>query len=100
MINGEWLATVILFMMTIGLIFFRYNSRNTDSNWPLVYYALAVTHFQLFEGGLDSRVLFSAVIAAMLLRFEFLAGWPLKVVHVAEYILLALIAYRLFDIVL
>jgi hypothetical protein len=99
MINGEWLATVILFMMTIGLIFYRYNLRSTDSNWPLVYYALAVTHFQLFEGGLDSRILFSAVIAAMLLRFEFLAGWPLKVIQGAEYILLALIAYRLFDIV-
>lgn len=99
MINGEWLATVILFLMTFGLIIFRYNSPSTESNWPLVYYALAVTHFQLFEGGLDSRILFSAVIAAMLLRFEFLAGWPLKVIHVAEYILLALIAYRLFDIV-
>lgn len=99
MINGEWLATVILFLMTIGLIFFRYNARNPESNWPLVYYALAVTHFQLFEGGLDSRVLFSSVIAAMLLRFEFLAGWPLKVVQIAEYILLALLAYRLFDIV-
>lgn len=99
MINGEWLATVILFLMTFGLIIFRYNSPSTESNWPLVYYALAVTHFQLFEGGLDSRILFSAVIAAMLLRFEFLAGWPLKVIHVAEYILLALIAYRLFDFV-
>lgn len=99
MINGEWLATVILFLMTFGLIIFRYNSLSTESNWPLVYYALAVTHFQLFEGGLDSRILFSAIIAAMLLRFEFLAGWPLKVIHVAEYILLALIAYRLFDIV-
>jgi hypothetical protein len=99
MINGEWLATVILFLMTFGLIIFRYNSPSTESNWPLVYYALAVAHFQIFEGGLDSRILFSAVIAAMLLRFEFLAGWPLKVIHVAEYILLVLIAYRLFDIV-
>lgn len=99
MINGEWLATVILFMMTIGLILFRYNSPKTDSNWPLVYYTLAVLHFQMYEGGLNSQLLFSSVIAAMLLRFEFLAGWPLKVIHMAEYILLALIAYQLFDIV-
>jgi hypothetical protein len=99
MITGEFLATAILCMMTIGLMFFRYNSRSTESNWPLVYYALAVTHFQLYEGGLDSRVLFSAVLAAMLLRFEFLAGWPLKVVQLIEYALLGLIAYRLFDLV-
>ncbi len=99
MINGEWLATVILCMMTVGLILFRYNSPKTESNWPLVYYALAVLHFQMFEGGLDSRILFSAVIAAMLLRFEFMAGWPLKVIHTAEYILLAILAYQLFNIV-
>jgi hypothetical protein len=53
----------------------------------------------LFEGGLDSRTLFSAIAAGALLRFEFMAGWPLKVVQVAEYVLLALIAYRLFDLV-
>jgi hypothetical protein len=99
MIDGAWLATVVLFLMTIGLIFFRYNTLTHDSNWPLVYYALAVTHFQMFEDGLDSNVLFSAIIAAMLLRFEFMAGWPLKVVQMAEYVLLTLIAYRLFDIV-
>ncbi len=100
MINGEWLGTVILFLMTIGLMFFRYNSPTQESNWPLVYYTLAVLHFQMFEGGLDSRILFSAIAAAALLRFEFMAGWPLKVVQGAEYLLLALIGYRLFDMVL
>ncbi|GAB4368545.1 MAG: hypothetical protein OHK0021_11720 [Bryobacter sp.] len=98
-INGEFLGTAILFLMTIGLMFFRYNAANTESNWPLVYYALAVIHYQMFEGGLDQRVLFSAIFAAGLLRFEFLAGWPLKLVQVVEAVLLALIAYRLFDLI-
>jgi hypothetical protein len=98
-IDGQFLGTAVLFLMTVGMMLFRYNSTTTESNWPLVYYALAVTHFQMFEEGLDKRILFSAVFAAGLLRFEFLAGWPLKLVQAIEYVLLALIGYRLFDMI-
>ncbi len=97
-IDGAWLATAILLIMTVGLIMFRYTSRTLESNWPLVYYALCVGYLQLFEGAMDRNLVFAAIVGGMLLRFEFLAGWPLKVVQIAEYVCLALVAYRLFDL--
>lgn len=97
-IDGAWLSTAILLVMTVGLVMFRYTARTHESNWPLVYYALAVGHLQLFEGGLEPNLVFAAIVAAMLLRFEFMSGWFLKVVQIAEYAFLALIGYRLFDL--
>jgi hypothetical protein len=98
MIDGYWLSTAILLAMTIGVIYFRYASTQVESNWPLVYYFFAVLHMQLFPDGLAREVVFAAVIAAMFIRFEFLAGFFLKSIQVLEYVFLLMIGYRLFQL--
>lgn len=82
--------------MSMGVIYFRYTAQTTDSNWPLVYYAFVVLHLQWYPEGLSQEIVFSTILAAMFIRFEFLAGWFLKAIQVAEYIGILLIAYRLF----
>jgi hypothetical protein len=98
MINGFWLSTFILMGLTLGMIYFRYASKTLESNWPIVYYAFAVIHLQLYEGGLAPNFVFTAIIAAALLRFEFMSGWFLRVIQMLEYVCLAYIAWRLFDL--
>lgn len=100
MINGYWLGSFILLGMTLGVIYFRYSAKETNSNWPLVYYALALIHHSLFPEGLPDNVLYGSVIAAALLRFEFMSGWFLRLIHAVEYICLVYLGYRLLDIVL
>ena len=99
MIDGFWLSTFILMVMTAGVIYFRYASNATESNWPLVYYAFAVLHLQWYPDGLTQGVVFGSIIAAMFIRFEFLSGMFLKIVQVVEYIALLLIGYQLFLII-
>jgi hypothetical protein len=96
MIDGFWLSTLILMAMTFGIIYFRYATTVQASNWPLVYYAFTVLHIQLYPEGINQNVLFAAILAAMLIRFEFMAGWFLKLIETVEYICLLLIAYSLF----
>jgi hypothetical protein len=85
MINGFWLSTFVLMGMSIGMIYFRYSSKSLETNWPIVYYALTVIHLQLYEGGLAPNFVFTGIIAAALLRFEFMAGWFLKAIQFLEY---------------
>lgn len=96
MIDGFWISTIILLAMTFGVIYFRATAQSTESNWPLVYYVFAVLHLQLNPEGLSQSVVFSSILAAMLIRFEFMSGWFLKIVQMAEFIGLGLIAYSLF----
>ncbi len=99
MIDGFWLSTFILMAMTLGVAYFRYSSRGLNSNWPLIYYIFAVLHLQLYPEGLSQIVVFTAVLMAMTLRFEFLSGWMITLVQGIEYLALIYIAYRLFDII-
>lgn len=99
MIDGFIISTCILMAMTVGVIYFRYTSQTTDSNWPLVYYVFAVLHLQLYPDGLSQAVVVTGIAAAMFIRFEFLSGIYLKIVEIAEFIVLMLIGYRLFRLV-
>ncbi len=100
MIDGFWIGTVILLVMTCGVVYFRYAGRAIDSNWPLVYYAIVVVHLQMFpEGGLNQLLVLTSILAAMTLRFEFLTGWMITVIQGIEYICLVAIAFQLFNIV-
>ena len=96
MIDGFWISTIVLIAMTFGVIYFRVTAQSTESNWPLVYYVFAVLHLQLNPEGLSQSVVFSSILAAMLIRFEFMSGWFLKLIQIAEFIGLGLIAYSLF----
>ena len=94
MISTYAVASFVLLILTGWIIAFRYTSRTTDSNWPLIYYALVVVHLQVFEEGLNRNVVFLAVAAAMTLRFEFMSGFFLKLIEAVEYGCLGYVAYR------
>ena len=100
MIDGFWISTLILLVMTLGVIYFRSSSTTTESNWPLVYYVFVVLHLQLYGEGLYGEVVFASILAAMFLRFEFMSGWIQKIIQAIEYITLVLICYRLLLILL
>lgn len=100
MINGFWLGSFLLLAMTLGVIYFRYSAKDTNSNWPIIYYALALLHHSLFPEALPDNILYGAVITAALLRFEFMSGWFLKMVQGIEYLCLIYLGYRLTDIIL
>ena len=100
MIDGFWISTLILLVMTIGVIYFRITALTTESNWPLVYYSFAVLHLQLYTEGLYAEVVFSCILAAMFLRFEFMSGWIQKVIQAIEYVCLVLIGYRLLSLLI
>jgi hypothetical protein len=98
MIDGFWISTAIMLLMSFGVIYLRYSAASTESNWPLVYYAFAVLHMQLYPEGLSQEILLPAILAAMLIRFEFMSGWFLKLIQIAEQIALLLLAYNFFRI--
>ena len=100
MIDGFWISTIILLVMTIGIVYFRVTAVTTDSNWPLVYYAFVVLHLQLYTEGLHSELVFGCILAAMFLRFEFMSGKIQKLIQAIEYICLVLIGYRLLMLIL
>jgi hypothetical protein len=85
--------TATFMAMTAGLLYFRLN-RSCESNWPLFYYLLAVIYAKWFEGTLNDYALYAAVIAALLLRFEFMGGWIIRILQAGEFGLLLYFLYR------
>lgn len=83
----------LMLMFTVWIIFTRFRAK-PDTNWPLFYY-LAVVAFHLSVPGiLNEWVLYAGVVSALLLRFEFLGGFPAVVVRILELVCLALLAYQ------
>ena len=93
------LITAVLMGLTIWLGMSRFRIK-LESNWPLFYYLFLVGHLKAFEGGLDPYVVYVGVVSALLLRFEFLGGWFLKIVRVVEIFVLAYVIYRCFALIM
>ena len=65
-----------------------------ESNWPLAYYALLVVYMHSFEGSLDKYWVFSGIICALFLRFEFLPRPLVIIVRALEIIVFAYVLWR------
>lgn len=87
------LTTMLLFALTVWVIHTRYRTR-VDNNWPLFYYIALVAYSRKFDQVLEPSYIFVTVICALLLRFEFLAGWVLKTVQFIETLGLAYVMVR------
>lgn len=77
------ITTLLLLAVTIFIVQLRWRSK-LDTNWPLFYYLALVVYIKRFEDVIDPMWVYTAVVSALLLRFEYLAGWALKVVQVIE----------------
>ncbi len=93
------LITAVLMGLTIWLGMSRFRIK-LESNWPLFYYLFLVGHLKAFEGGLDPYVVYVGVVSALLLRFEFIGGWFLKIVRVTEIFVLSYVIYRCFTLIM
>ena len=67
-------TTAIMLGLTLWLVVGRFKAR-ADSNWPLFYYLALVAYHQGFVGRLNPGVVYTAVVTALFLRFEFMGGW-------------------------
>lgn len=59
-----------------------------DISWPLVYYFFLVIFVRAREGEFNNYWIFTGVIAALVLRYEFIGGFVLKVVRLVEFVVL------------
>jgi hypothetical protein len=86
------LTAAVALASTVWMLFARFRV-TAESNWPLFYY-LGVTLFSYaFPGYLEPAWVYAGVVAALFLRFEFMAGAFLKFVRVIEYVVLLYLLY-------
>ena len=88
------LTTLLLGALTVWIIVTRYRSPAESNNWPLFYFVALVAYSEKFEGVLRSEAVFAVIVVGLLLRFEFLSGWVLKVIMWAETALMGYILIR------
>ncbi len=77
--------TLVLMALTIWVGVARFAAR-LESNWFLIYYALLVAYWKVFEGSLNTYWVLAGVACGLLLRFEFLGGPVLKAVRAVELV--------------
>ena len=65
----------LLLLVSTGVVLYLRFAGRPDSNWPLFYYAALLAYLYHFEGVLDARFVYAGLIAALVLRFEYLAGY-------------------------
>jgi hypothetical protein len=65
-----------------------------ESNWPLIFYLAMFIYMRAAGGFLPPEYIYSGVICAMLMRFEFMASWLTKFIRFLEAICLLLITWR------
>jgi hypothetical protein len=56
-----------------------------DISWPLFYYFFLVIFARSHEGQFNNYFIFTGIIAALFLRYEFMGGFVLKVVRFIEF---------------
>ncbi len=89
-------TTAVLLGLTLWVLIARIRGV-VESNWPLYYYAGVIGYSVVFPGYLDEAWIYAGVVCALLLRFEFMGGWFLKIIRTIDILVLLVIAYWAFD---
>ncbi|MBI3681845.1 MAG: hypothetical protein HY235_15805 [Acidobacteria bacterium] len=87
------ITTLLLIGLTCWVLWIRHRSR-LENNWPLLYYVALVAYSKKFDEVVPPFVVLGCVVAALLLRFEFLGGWVLKGIKVIESAALVYVLLR------
>lgn len=88
-----------LALLLIGLLAWVLVSRfsgKPDSSWQLLVWALVVVFSNIYEGVVHPAAVYAGVVSALLLRFEFIGGWVLKVVRFIEAAAILILLWGLF----
>ncbi|MEO7650074.1 MAG: hypothetical protein ABIZ80_06375 [Bryobacteraceae bacterium] len=59
-----------------------------DISWPLIYYFFLVIFVRAREGEFNNYFIFTGVVAALILRYEFIGGIVVKVVRFVEFVVM------------
>jgi hypothetical protein len=92
------LTTLVLLGLTGWILWVRHRMR-LETNWPLFYYLGLVIYMKKYVDTVNPNYAFVAIVSALLLRFEFMGGWPLKIVKAVETVLLVYIIVRCIQVV-
>lgn len=65
-----------------------------ESNWPLVYYLSVFIYMRALGTFLQPEFVYSGVVCAMMIRFEFMANWLIKFIRFLESICLLIITWH------
>jgi hypothetical protein len=90
-----WMNVFSLLLMaaTAVILYLRFAGRQ-DSNWPLFYYAGLILYLYRFDGVFDAGLVYAGVITALVLRFEYLAGYLWAGVRAIESAFLTYVMWR------
>src|SRR6266702_6420815 len=76
---------LIMIILTLWLMRARFTSP-IDTPWPMVYYFFLVLFIRSFEGEFNNYVIFFGIVCALFLRYEFMAGFILKLYRAGEFL--------------
>ena len=76
---------LIFIGLTLWVMRARFTSR-IDTSWPIVYYLFLVIFVRANEGEFNNYWIFAGVICALFLRYEFMAGFILKLFRAGEFV--------------
>jgi hypothetical protein len=87
------ITTLLLMVLTATAMFMRYRIR-MENSWPLIYYIALVAYTQKFDDIMNTLPVYVALACALLLRFEFMSGWILRLIMYVESACLAYVLVR------
>jgi len=64
-----------LLLLATGIAMYVRLYTRPDSNWPLLYYLAIIAYSYQYEGVLDPRLIYVGLVFALVLRFEYMAGY-------------------------
>lgn len=87
------ITTLLLMVLTIGAMLMRYKIR-PENSWPLLYYFALIAYTQKFDLVVNTTPVYTAFVCGLLIRFEFMSGWVLKLTMYIETIMLGYVLIR------
>ena len=88
-------TTFVILGFALWVLVTRIRNR-PDNNWPMVFYPVLATFTAQIPGRIDFEVLTLGMVAALLLRFEFVGGAFVHFVRVVDFGVLSALAYYLY----
>lgn len=98
--SGPLNVTVFAFVMLTGWLVITRLRKDPEISWPLVYYAILIALANSVDGLFNLNAVYAGVIAALMLRFEFMNKTFTNVVKTVEIVLLAYFAQRGLNLVM
>ncbi|MBM3812166.1 MAG: hypothetical protein FJW20_11105 [Acidimicrobiia bacterium] len=92
------ITTAVMFGFTVYLMVVRFRTRR-DWNLPLIYYLFVVAYHQAFPERLLAYAIYTGVVIALVIRFEFLPKKLEGVLRFLDISILTFLAYSFLTLV-